>query len=95
VRQENCSADGKWQDFSGTLLPCVTEAQRAQPCMYGRMCQANFDGFCRRARTEQWRELRVRVHIWNFVFVFSFSLVFACDCAYMPRGKLLGESAVV
>jgi hypothetical protein len=66
MRPENCSADGKWQDFSGTLLPCVTDAQRAQPLTYGRMCQLNLTVF-----------VRVRVHIWNCVCVLSFSFVFA------------------
>jgi hypothetical protein len=58
VRPEDCSADGKCQDFSGTVLPCVTDAQRAQPFTYDAFCLSNCDRFgpshvCERMSTEE------------------------------------------
>jgi hypothetical protein len=47
MRPENCNTDGKRQDFSGTVLPCVTDAQRAPPFTYDKICPWIFDGFCR------------------------------------------------
>jgi hypothetical protein len=84
MRPGNCSADGKWQDFSGTLLPCVTDSQRAQPFTGDRMCQRILTVF-----------VRARVGIGSCVCAFCFSIVFAWTAHFMPLGKLLSKSAAV
>jgi hypothetical protein len=58
MRLENCSADGKWQDFSGNLLPCATDAQRSQPVTYDKICLLNFDGFCRASDVYEWEGVK-------------------------------------
>jgi hypothetical protein len=45
MRPENCSTDGKWQDFSGSVLPCMNDATRSQPFTYDGMCPSNCDRF--------------------------------------------------
>ena len=45
MRPEDCSTDGKWQDFSGTLPPYMTDATRSQPFTYDGICPSNYDRF--------------------------------------------------